>query len=295
MLALSPPINQSPLQVAFQLYEDAPQELRSRLWMAVLEHPELCTEYQTLAAELQRERQQAAGAGGAAHAAAVQPGAAEPGAAAGEPGADAGASQQSEAASAALGEGHPADPSSRSIGDEAAAPAGEEEEAEHAPADLAHLASSSSGMHEPDPAHLASSYGAPWAAQHVPGGEGSMSPRGSGAERHPSQGRHSSLGRHGARGGGGGGDEDGWQLVTDQAAARRLQGAVLLAGSQEPAAYSREREGFRNSEWLPAQAAAGLPAAACGWVAAPPAASVDRCPAPSTCLPALPSMAPMQS
>lgn len=33
-------------QVAFQLYEDAPQELRSRLWMAVLEHPELCKEYQ---------------------------------------------------------------------------------------------------------------------------------------------------------------------------------------------------------------------------------------------------------
>lgn len=33
-------------QVAFQLYEDAPQELRSRLWMALLEHPELVSEYQ---------------------------------------------------------------------------------------------------------------------------------------------------------------------------------------------------------------------------------------------------------
>jgi len=42
-------LHPSAAQVAFQLYEDAPQELRSRLWMAVLEHPELCGEYQARA------------------------------------------------------------------------------------------------------------------------------------------------------------------------------------------------------------------------------------------------------
>ena len=45
-LSATLPLLAKPLQVAFQLYEDAPQELRSRLWMAVLEHPELCKEYQ---------------------------------------------------------------------------------------------------------------------------------------------------------------------------------------------------------------------------------------------------------
>lgn len=40
------------VQVAFQLYEDAPQDLRSRLWIAVLEHPELCNEYQVSACTL---------------------------------------------------------------------------------------------------------------------------------------------------------------------------------------------------------------------------------------------------
>ena len=34
------------VQVGFQLYEDSPQELRSRLWMALLEHPDLVGEYQ---------------------------------------------------------------------------------------------------------------------------------------------------------------------------------------------------------------------------------------------------------
>lgn len=34
------------VQVGAQCYEDSPQELRSRLWMAILEHPELVTEYQ---------------------------------------------------------------------------------------------------------------------------------------------------------------------------------------------------------------------------------------------------------
>jgi hypothetical protein len=34
------------VQVGFQLYEDAPQELRSRLWMAILEHPKLVSDYQ---------------------------------------------------------------------------------------------------------------------------------------------------------------------------------------------------------------------------------------------------------
>eukprot|EP00887_Chlorella_sp_A99_P003329 scaffold26.g3329.t1 len=38
------------VQVGFVLYEDAPQELRSRLWMAVLEHPELVSEFKALRA-----------------------------------------------------------------------------------------------------------------------------------------------------------------------------------------------------------------------------------------------------
>ena len=33
------------VQVGFQCYEDAPQELRSRLWMALLQHPELVERY----------------------------------------------------------------------------------------------------------------------------------------------------------------------------------------------------------------------------------------------------------
>lgn len=36
------------VQVGFQLYEDAPQELRSRLWMALLEHPELVARHRAL-------------------------------------------------------------------------------------------------------------------------------------------------------------------------------------------------------------------------------------------------------
>lgn len=36
------------VQIGFQLYEDAPQELRSRLWMALLQHPELAAQYKSL-------------------------------------------------------------------------------------------------------------------------------------------------------------------------------------------------------------------------------------------------------
>lgn len=36
------------VQVGFQVYEDAPQELRSRLWMALLQHPELVERYQAV-------------------------------------------------------------------------------------------------------------------------------------------------------------------------------------------------------------------------------------------------------
>ena len=32
--------------MGWQCYEDSPQELRSRLWMALLEHPQLVAEYQ---------------------------------------------------------------------------------------------------------------------------------------------------------------------------------------------------------------------------------------------------------
>lgn len=39
------------VQVGFQLYEDAPQELRSRLWMALLHHPELSVRFQAVLKE----------------------------------------------------------------------------------------------------------------------------------------------------------------------------------------------------------------------------------------------------
>ncbi|KAI3426937.1 hypothetical protein D9Q98_006881 [Chlorella vulgaris] len=163
------------VQVAFQLYEDAPQDLRSRLWIAVLEHPELCNEYQALTAVLQRERQQAAvQAAASGPASPVQP---EPGALpiAAEP--------QSNGDAAAQLDG--------SEGDEEAQ---QESSEEHARC--------------PDAAHLAGSY---------------SNPR---PERRQ--------------------DEDGWQLVTDQAAAGKLQGQPLLARAGQPAPYCAEREGFRN-------------------------------------------------
>jgi hypothetical protein len=40
------------VQVGLALYEDAPQELRSRLWMALLEHPELGERYHSCVATL---------------------------------------------------------------------------------------------------------------------------------------------------------------------------------------------------------------------------------------------------
>jgi len=36
------------VQVGFQLFEDSPQELRSRLWMALLHHPELAERFQSI-------------------------------------------------------------------------------------------------------------------------------------------------------------------------------------------------------------------------------------------------------
>jgi hypothetical protein len=36
------------VQIGFQVYEDAPQELRSRLWMALLQHPELVERFQAI-------------------------------------------------------------------------------------------------------------------------------------------------------------------------------------------------------------------------------------------------------
>lgn len=41
------------VQIGFQLYEDAPQELRSRLWMALLRHPELAVRYKILQVQQQ--------------------------------------------------------------------------------------------------------------------------------------------------------------------------------------------------------------------------------------------------
>jgi hypothetical protein len=92
----------------------------------------------------------------------------------------------------------------------------------------------------PDPAHLSSSHAAPWAAHHPSSsgsnGRGSRSPP---LHDQADQQDHQQQRRQ---------DEDGWQLVNDQAAARKLQGQGLLAGAREPAPYCREREGFRNSE-----------------------------------------------
>ncbi|KAL4457570.1 hypothetical protein ABPG75_012435 [Micractinium tetrahymenae] len=216
------------VQVAFQLYEDAPQELRSRLWMAVLEHPELVHEYQTLAAELQRQRQQAAAshsprsAGNNAAAHEEQPHEEqEAGSAQAEQVEEEGAA----AAGAALGG---AEAEATSEGQEQPH-AGTEEEGRSTVGSEAQSAA--------DPAHLSSSYSAAWAVHHV-----SASSASNGAAGSPRPG-HAHLA---AQQPGGAAEEDGWQLVSDQATAWKLQGGALLAGATEHPAYSRDREGFRN-------------------------------------------------
>lgn len=224
----NPPLG---LQVAFQLYEDAPQELRSRLWMAVLEHPELCAEYQTLAAALQQQR--AAAAAVAAPALEGESGAV--------PAEQAGAQhgeQDGEAGDGPAGEhveGVPGAAAEESAAFLGADPTGDSEDADAAE-EAGHLYAAAPADAAPDPAHLSTSYSAPWAAQHQQALSNSSG--GLGSPR--------SMRRQGQP------DEDsGWQLVADQAAASRLQGHALLAGAREHPPYSREREGFRNSKpWV---------------------------------------------
>ena len=218
--------------MAFQLYEDAPQELRSRLWMAVLEHPELCAEYQTLAAALQQQRA-AAAAGAAAPEDGIGAVPAEQAAVQEEEQAPAGGTPTSEQGVADVAEERVA-----SLGADPAGAAGSDDSAtESRPADEAgHLYAAAPGEAPPDPAHLSTSYSAPWAAQHQLAPSSSNGSGGLGLSP-------GSLRRQGQP------DEDsGWQLVADQAAASRLQGHALLAGAREHPPYSREREGFRNSE-----------------------------------------------
>ena len=280
----SSPLHASPTQVAFQLYEDAPQELRSRLWMALLEHPELCGEYQTLAAALQRQRAEAAaeeeaGGDGAEAAAeqAKQPGAEQPGAGEEGPAGSGPAAEEAEGPSgAAAGERAAAGAAGAAADDDPAggsssAAGSPDAQPEAPPSEEGHLVAAAPVDAPLDPAHLSSSHSAPWAAQHQhapsPGGSGNGgsglglapgSPRGSGM--HGGAGRHPSGGRQ---------DEDsGWQLVADQAAARRLQGHPLLAGAQGHPPYCREREGFRNSERPCRGAAPCLRMPVCGPLAA---------------------------
>ncbi len=218
--------------MAFQLYEDAPQELRSRLWMAVLEHPELCAEYQTLAAALQQQRAAAA----AAAALALEPGSgADPAEQAGEQHGEQDSEDGDSPAEQPV-EGIPAAAAEERAASVGADPAGAADSEDSAAAEEAgHLYAAAPADAAPDPAHLSTSYSAPWAAQHQQALSNSSG--GLGSPR--------SMRRQGQP------DEDsGWQLVADQAAASRLQGHALLAGAREHPPYSREREGFRNSKLL---------------------------------------------
>jgi hypothetical protein len=52
------------VQVGDQLFEDAPQELRARLWMALLERPELVDRYRALLAAAEAARDEGGGGGG---------------------------------------------------------------------------------------------------------------------------------------------------------------------------------------------------------------------------------------
>lgn len=218
-------------------------------------------EPQTLATELQRERQQAAGSESAS-AAAEEAAAGHGASAVPEPDTAATAAAAGEAIAAGpRGSGGSFDSEADERLDTAAAAAAaaaatgaaEREGVPHdAPVDPAHL-NISTTSHEPDPAHLPSSYSAPWAAQHVPGSNGGASSPGASVlaslpGRRSSHGRHHESPAAGQPQGQGRQDEDGWQLVTDQAAARKLQGAALLGGARELPPYCREREGFRNSE-----------------------------------------------
>lgn len=262
-------------QVAFQLYEDAPQELRSRLWMAVLEHPELCKEYGTLATQLQHQHQQLAAASDSADGEAAQGESSGDGTAEQERAEEAPDAAQYEAAAAGgagpgpEGQARPSGSgSSNGEQQQGGSDAEQSDAAEvHSP-DPAHLEIAASGSGPPDPAHLSSSYSAPWAAQHVPA---PASSNGAGAPPRP----HSSQQRQ---------DEDGWQLVTDQAAARKLQGAALLAGAVQHPPYCRDREGFRNSECMGAR---GVHVAGVEWAERWLRCLVPNLPLPPACSPAL--------
>lgn len=227
--------------MAFQLYEDAPQELRSRLWMALLEHPELCAEYQTLAAALQQQRAAAAAAAGGSDSSDGATPAEQAGAQQAEQGGEEGGSPAGEVAEgdapAAVGE-----PSALAGADPfSAASSADGEDDTQATDEAGHLYAAAPADAAPDPAHLSTSYSAPWAAQHQQPPSTSTSSGVLGLSPGSPRGSR----RHGQAGP----EEDsGWQLVAEQGAASRLQGHALLAGAREHPPYCREREGFRNSE-----------------------------------------------
>lgn len=90
-----------------------------------------------------------------------------------------------------------------------------------------------------DPAHLSGSYSAAWAVHHLSASSASNGAAGSPQQVHGQPAARQPVAPAVA-------EEDGWQLVSDQAAARQLQGSPLLASAVGQPGYSRDREGFRN-------------------------------------------------
>lgn len=183
---------------------------------------------QTLAAELQQQRQHRATSSRSAHDAG-KPGAGE--AQVQQPGdqEEAGPAGVQECAQQA-GEGAVQSDPQASSGQEQHHAGGEDEVCSTA---------GSEAPPAPDPAHLPGSYSAAWAVHHVSASSASNGTAGSPRFEHAQPASQQ-------RGAPAAAEEDGWQLVSDQAAARQLQGGALLAGAAAHPAYSRDREGFRN-------------------------------------------------
>lgn len=183
---------------------------------------------QTLAAELQRQRLQQADGGDAASGAGTPGGAAEQAALSHE---------QREAGQGAAHEGAEPFGTEAELG-ESQTSGGEEQHAAGGEGE-GRSAAGSEAPQAPDPAHLSVSHAAAWAAHHITANSTSNGAAGSPRPGHarPTPQEPTPPGAA---------EEDGWQLVSDQAAAWKLQGGALLARAAEHPSYSRDREGFRN-------------------------------------------------
>lgn len=183
---------------------------------------------QTLAAELQRQRLQQADGGDAASGAGAPGGAAEQAALSHE---------QREAGQGAAHEGAEPFGTEAELG-EPQTSGGEEQHAAGGEGE-GRSAAGSEAPQAPDPAHLSGSHAAAWAAHHITANSTSNGAAGSPRPGHarPTPQEPTPPGAA---------EEDGWQLVSDQAAAWKLQGGALLARAAEHPSYSRDREGFRN-------------------------------------------------